>query len=97
MPYPRKIQERDFPSLLHSRLQEDLNIIDRNVNKKWKDILPLLMHKGIRINADKNTFYLSRIDEETCKDRMVHKYYKNEKLTKLIRFRVRNGKEDLQL
>lgn len=97
MPYPRKIQERDFPSLLHSRLQQDLNIIDKNVNKKWEEIVPLLKHKGIRINPEKNTFYLSRIDEEACRDRRIHKYCKNTKLTSLIRYRVRNQKgEDLQ-
>ena len=37
------------------------------------------------------------MSQELLYTNIMHKYYKNEKLTKLIRFRVRNGKEDLQL
>jgi len=76
-----------------------LNIIDKNSTKPWKDIVPLLSHKGIRIHPEKNTFYLSRVDEEQEKARMIHKFYKNKKLTQLLRLRIRSMQtnEDLQL
>ena len=61
--------------------------------------MPLLSHKGIRIHPEKNTFYLSRVDEEQEKARMIHKFYKNKKLTQLLRLRIRSMQtnEDLQL
>jgi len=97
LPYPRRIEEKDFPSLLHQRLQDDLNIIDNCANMRWEQIVNKLQHKGIRIHPQRNTFYLSRIDEQMVRERRVHKYCKDKKLTALVRFRVRNQTgEDLQ-
>lgn len=78
-------------------MQDDLNIIDKSVNIRWEEIVKKLKHKGIRIHPERNTFYLSRIDEEMVRERKVHKYYKDEKVTCLVRFRVRSQTgEDLQ-
>ena len=97
LPSPRVIEEKDFPALLTQRLQTDLAVIDSNPSLPWSLLKERIEHKGLRIHPEKNTFYLTRIDEEAVNNRKIHRYVKDKKMTKLIRIRVRSGVEDIKL
>jgi len=97
LPFPRAIVEKDFPALLTQRLQKDLAVIDANPSLPWSLLKERIEHKGLRIHPEKNTFYLTRIDEEAVNNREIHRYVKDKKMTKLIRIRVRSGVEDIKL
>ena len=97
LPYPRRIFEKDWPSALREHIYEDINKInmDRS-NRAWKDIVGSLHFKGLRID-EQDRFYLTRIDEEQVLARTKHKFYKDEKLSKMVRLRCQNGENTVTL
>lgn len=84
IPYPRKIEEKDWPAALREKVYEDINTINSRENQNWAEIVVHLRFKGLRID-EQDSFYLSRVDEERCKERMRHRYLKDEKLSKCLR------------
>lgn len=95
IPYPRRVYENDWPSILREKVYVDINTINNDrTNREWSEIAKNLQFKGLRI--DKNDrFYLARIDEEMCEARMKHKFYKNKRLSKCIRIHTTKNGEDL--
>jgi len=93
MPYPIRVYEKDWPSILRERVYLDINKINGDrTNREWSDIVKGLQFKGLRIDSN-DRFYLARIDEEMCESRMKHKFYKNQRLSKCIRVHtMENGK-----
>lgn len=85
MPYPRRVYEKDFPSVLREKIYEDINRINNDrTNRTWADIVKGLTFKGLRIDQN-DRFYLARIDEEACQQRMKHKFYRDEKVSRMVR------------
>lgn len=97
IPYPRKIFEKDWPSALREHIYEDINKINMDrTNRTWSQIVKTLNFKGLRID-EQDRFYITRIDEEQCTARTKHKYYKDEKLSKMIRLRCQRKSNTITL
>ena len=95
IPYPRRIYEKDWPSILRENIYIDINKINGDrTNREWSDIVKGLQFKGLRIDNN-DRFYLARIDEEMCESRMKHKFYKNKRLSKCIRVHTMKDGEDI--
>lgn len=95
IPYPRRIYEKDWPSILRENIYIDINKINGDrTNREWSDIVKGLQFKGLRIDNN-DRFYLARIDEEMCESRMKHKFYKNQRLSKCIRVHTMKDGEDI--
>lgn len=85
MPYPRRIYEKDWPSVLRERVYVDIDKINNDRgNRSWAEITKSLRFKGLRIDEN-DRFYLARIDEEACEQRTRHKFYKDQKLSRCLR------------
>ena len=94
MPYPRRIYEKDWPSVLRERVYVDINKINNESgNRTWSEIVKGLRFKGLRIDEN-DRFYLARIDEEACEARLKHKFYRDQKLSRCLRVHQINDEGD---
>ena len=97
IPFPRRLFEKDWPSVLREKIYIDINKInDDRTNREWRKIVEDLQFKGLRID-DNDRFFLARIDEEMCRARARHKFYKDERLSKCLRLHRegKNGEAEL--
>ena len=89
-PSPLQVHEADWPSLLTQSLYKEIDMFQQSNSSanQWEKIVKKLHYKGIRMNLQNDSFYLSRVDDYMVEERTKHKYFKDKKLSRCIKLRI---------